>query len=256
MQIYFYGILTATHLLLNTLKPDVMKVSKAFNPFEHTRLFFMGGLALSMSVVYLTFHWNGPELPKKSFLIPEVDFSEFTEIMIHTEEPEMAAVTKEEIIKEPEVQIVTPGQEVIVVDNKKELPKQIVLEKRKTSEKKFREPVIKEPAPKTTERKVYDFVEVEPAFPGGVQALYSYLSKEVQYPTFAKESNVEGTVWVSFVVDKYGNISDIDVLKSIGFGCDEEVVDAIRNMPKWTPGMQGGAAVDVRYKLPFKFLKK
>ena len=232
-----------------------MKVSKAFNPFEHTRLFFMGGLAFSMSVVYLMFQWNGPELPRKSFLIPEVDFSEFTEIMIHTEEPELEAIN-EEAVKEPEVQIVTPGQEVTVVDNKKELHKQIVLAKKKTTDVKFRQPVIEAPEPKTTERKVYDFVEVEPAFPGGVQALYSYLSKEVQYPAFARESNVEGTVWVSFVVDQNGNISDIAILKSVGFGCDEEVIDAIRNMPKWTPGKQGGVAVDVRYKLPFKFLKK
>jgi protein TonB len=65
--------------------------------------------------------------------------------------------------------------------------------------------------------------------------------------------NVEGKVFVQFVIDKDGSPSDITVLKGIGSGCDEEAVRVIKNMPKWTPGKQRGRPVKVRMSLPIVF---
>ncbi|MBP6977824.1 MAG: energy transducer TonB [Lentimicrobiaceae bacterium] len=99
----------------------------------------------------------------------------------------------------------------------------------------------------------YTFVEQMPDFPGGEAALREYLMKNVTYPQLAKESDVEGTVYVTFIVDKNGNISDIKVLRGIGAGCDEEAVRVISKMPRWNPGKQNGRPVPVRFNMPIKF---
>jgi len=101
--------------------------------------------------------------------------------------------------------------------------------------------------------KVFTFVEQMPEFPGGEQALMDYLGKHIKYPPAARETNVEGTVFVSFVVDKNGNIGDIKVLRDIGAGCGDEAIRVIKSMPPWKPGKQNGNSVNVQYNLPVKF---
>ena len=99
----------------------------------------------------------------------------------------------------------------------------------------------------------YTFVEQMPDFPGGETALHKYLVENVKYPQIAKENDVQGTVYVTFIVDKNGEISDIKVLRGIGAGCDEEAIRVIANMPMWNPGKQNGMAVPVRFNMPIKF---
>lgn len=96
-------------------------------------------------------------------------------------------------------------------------------------------------------------VEQQPEYPGGLNALRSFLGKNLQYPSPATSAGVSGKVYVSFVVAADGSLSDIAVLKGIGFGCDEEAIRVIRQMPKWKPGKQSGRPVRVRYNLPITF---
>jgi protein TonB len=96
-------------------------------------------------------------------------------------------------------------------------------------------------------------VEKQPEFPGGEENLKKFLSDNVQYPQLAKENGIEGTVVVSFVVRKNGKLSDIKVVKSLGSGCDEQAIAAIKAMPRWIPGEQSGRKVDVRFNLPIVF---
>jgi protein TonB len=70
----------------------------------------------------------------------------------------------------------------------------------------------------------------------------------------AKESGIQGTVYVTFVVEKDGSITDVRVLRGIGGGCDEEAVRVVKNSPKWSPGKQRGKPVRVQYNLPVKFI--
>jgi len=232
-----------------------MKVKKAFNPFEHRRLFFMGGLVIAMALVQLAFQWNGPELPEKERWITEVDLTNFIEVMVHTDEPELIVEAEPDAVKEPE-----PEPEVSstikVVDNKKVVVKTTTIRSIDKEPIKIKQVSIRLPEEKKEDKAIYDFAEVEPSFPGGVQAMYNWLSKQVKYPKFAAESNVEGTVWVSFIINKQGEVSDINILRSVGYGCDEQVIDAVSKMPKWSPGMQGGQEVNVRYKMPFTFKQK
>lgn len=100
---------------------------------------------------------------------------------------------------------------------------------------------------------VYDVVEQMPSFPGGISGLKTYLNQNTRYPAVAQENCVQGRVVVSFVVEKDGHISDVTVLRSVDPSLDKEAVRVIRNMPRWTPGKQGGEPVKVRYNVPVSF---
>ena len=97
------------------------------------------------------------------------------------------------------------------------------------------------------------FVEEMPEFPGGQEALLTYLVKKVEYPKEAMDAKVEGNVYISFIVERDGKISEVKALRGIGGGCDEEAVRVVKSMPKWKPGKQNGKPVRVRYNMPIRF---
>jgi TonB family protein len=100
---------------------------------------------------------------------------------------------------------------------------------------------------------VYEFVEQMPEFPGGDAAMKNYLQANIKYPELAKESGIQGKVFCNFVVDKEGNVTNVKVLRGIGYGCDQEALRVIKAMPTWTPGKQNGRNVNVHYNLPVFF---
>ena len=107
-------------------------------------------------------------------------------------------------------------------------------------------------APKE-EAQVFTYVEEMPTFPGGDEALYSYISKQIQYPEIAKRAGVEGKVYIQFVVRTDGKVTEVTVVKGIGAGCDEEAVKVVRSMPNWKPGRQNGHPVNVRISVPIVY---
>ncbi len=106
------------------------------------------------------------------------------------------------------------------------------------------------------EEKPYTYVEQMPSFPGGETEMLKYLGKNIRYPAAAQRAGIEGIVVLSFVVSKTGEISEIQVIKSLGGGTDEEAMRVVKTMPKWTPGKQNGRAVPVRYTLPVRYTIK
>ena len=92
-----------------------------------------------------------------------------------------------------------------------------------------------------------------PKFPGGDSELLTFFSENLVYPEIAKRAGVEGKVILSFIVDKNGNIIDVEVAKSIGAGCDEEAMRVLNIMPRWIPGKQNGNPVLTRIKIPVVF---
>ena len=107
--------------------------------------------------------------------------------------------------------------------------------------------------PKPKEEEIFTAVEQQAEFPGGMAALGKYLSKNLKYPAAAQRANVSGKVYVQFVVNTDGSIQSVEVLKSVGFGCDEEAVRVIKSVPKWIPGKQSGRAVRSRFTIPINF---
>ena len=113
--------------------------------------------------------------------------------------------------------------------------------------------VIAEEKPKEEETKVFDVVEQMPQFPGGQQALFEYLSKNIKYPVIAEENGVQGRVIVTFVVERDGSITDVKVVKSVDPSLDKEAQRVVKAMPHWIPGKQNGSAVRVKYTVPATF---
>ncbi len=106
------------------------------------------------------------------------------------------------------------------------------------------------------EGKVFTIVEEMPAFPGGEEKMLQYISKNIKYPPVARENNITGRVYVSFVVDKDGKIKDAKILRGIGGGCDEEALRVVKSMPDWKAGRQNGRSVQVQFNLPVNFTLK
>lgn len=100
---------------------------------------------------------------------------------------------------------------------------------------------------------IFTYVEEMPSFPGGEDALMSFINANIQYPEIAKRAGVEGKIFVKFVVGKEGRVSDVNIIKGIGAGCDEEAVRVIRQMPHWNPGKQNGRPVHVQVSIPIVF---
>lgn len=96
-------------------------------------------------------------------------------------------------------------------------------------------------------------VEQDPQFPGGMKQMAEFLQKNLRYPPSASRASISGRVYLQFIVNTDGSISDVSVLKGIGFGCDEEAMRVVNKMPKWQPGKQSGRPVRVRFNLPVVF---
>ena len=96
-------------------------------------------------------------------------------------------------------------------------------------------------------------VAADAEFPGGDDALYDFIAKNLKYPQVAKDSNIQGTVFVQFVVEKDGSITNAKVLRDIGGGCGEEALRVVKMMPKWKPGEIRGTKYRVQCTLPVPF---
>lgn len=104
--------------------------------------------------------------------------------------------------------------------------------------------------------KVYDHIAVEnpPMYPGGIAKFYQYLGGAIKYPAIATENNVQGTVPISFIIEKDGTLTDIKTNgRKVGYGIDEEALRVIKTSPRWNPASLDGKPVRVRYNIPIKF---
>lgn len=99
-------------------------------------------------------------------------------------------------------------------------------------------------------------VEQMPTFPGGEAEMMKYIQKNVSYPQMEKEGQIQGTCYVTFVVEKDGSITDVKVLRGVsgGPGCDKEAMRVVKSMPNWKAGKQNGREVRVQFNLPIKFI--
>ena len=120
-----------------------------------------------------------------------------------------------------------------------------------STEPETTEPQVQEVV--TTMDSVYEAVEVEPEFEGGIEGLYKYMAQNIHYPEQAKADNIQGRVMVRFVVEADGSVSNAEVVRGIGGGCDEEALRVVQSMPNWKPGMVKGEAVRVNYNIPITF---
>jgi protein TonB len=209
---------------------------------KRTGLFLSIGLMLSLLFVITAFEWKfyddlgGMDLKASAEI-----FDDLMEVP-QTEQP-----------PPPPMKIVQP--EIIEVDDDEDIQEDIKIDLDiDINETTVIQEVIFTAAPEEEEAdEIFTIVEDQPTPTGGMQAFYKYVSDNLKYPAQARRMGIEGKVFVQFVVDRDGSLSEVQAIRGIGAGCDEEAVRVIQGAPKWNPGKQRGRPVRVRMILPITF---
>lgn len=209
---------------------------------KKTGMFLNLGLMVSVGLVLFAFEYRSYDdgLLKDLGSIDD-DFEELLDIPITEQPPPPPPPIEQPEIKEipDEVEI----EEKIEVNFDVDVQEETVI----------KEVVIEEAPVEEKADEIFDVVENMPTPPGGMQGWNKYLSNNLKYPTQARRMGIEGTVYVVFVVNTDGSIQDVDILRGIGGGCDEEAMRVVRNAPAWEPGRQRGRPVRVKMRLPIRF---
>ncbi len=202
---------------------------------------FFGGLVFSLAFVLVSFQWTS-----------WTGNNDYTGQMNgDLEIPEEILVTITEVAPPPppppapSVEIIIANDDDDVIETVVEI--QEITETTEIKEILEDEEIIDEILPPVK------FAEKMPMFPGGEEELFRFLGEGMKYPAMARDAGISGRVFVTFVVEKNGAITNIDLLRGIGGGCDEEAMRVVESMPKWTPGKQGGKNVRVQFNLPIFF---
>jgi protein TonB len=138
-----------------------------------------------------------------------------------------------------------PAEEIVEEENKEEPPKKIV---------PVPPPVVVEKEQVKVAEEIIEFPDVEASYPGGAAALKQYIRDNVVYPEMAMEMNEQGKVYLSFVVEKDGKITNIKVERGVSSDLDREAKRVVRSMPKWVPGETKGKSVRTKCSLPIVFV--
>lgn len=199
------------------------------------------GLAVSLGSALVAFEWKAyDKATVKTFDGIEDDWDLIDiPITIHTPPPPPPQTPIEVIIKPDDV----------VIDKFNE----ITFDINTTEETIITEVEISSPPVIEDVDKIENFVDVQATFKGGMDAWYAYLNKNLKYPSQAKKMGIEGMVIVRFVVNTDGSIQDIEMVRTIGGGCDEVARKVIESSPNWTPGRIGGRTVRSRMTMPIRF---
>lgn len=210
---------------------------------QKTKLLFTNvGFILSLLIVIAAFKYHTEELAVKDLGQVNDEFEEMQDIPL-TEQP-----------PPPPPPPVVPPEPVPVpeeeIEEEVEIP---IFDADITEDASFDDFVLPDNMEEEVADEIFDVVEDQPEFPGGETALYKYLGEQIKYPTQARRMGIEGRVYVQFVVDQEGRITDVQAVRGIGAGCDEEAVRVVKSMPRWDPGRQRGRAVKVKMIVPITF---
>jgi len=221
---------------------DKRKAPKADLESKKT-LFIEIGMVIALAAVLLAFEW-------KSYEKLEINLSS----RVADDVPEeMIEITQHE---KPPPPPAPPQQTTIIeiVEDDMEIEDEIEIDVEADDNTEMEEYVpIEEDDEEEEEAQIFTVVESMPGFPGGEAARIKYLNNNIKYPQMARESGIQGRVFVTFVVEKNGTVTDVRVLRGIGGGCDEEAIRVIKNMPNWQPGKQRGKPVRVQFNMPILF---
>lgn len=205
--------------------------------------FFQTGLVIALMIVLAAFEWK--TYTAENFRLPDPTIFDTIEIIDSTD--------PEEIKPEPPKPQLNEFIEIDDTLQQSEIDIEIEIDDFKPTDYVYTKPDLPDDIDHGNSDEPFVLVENMPEFPGGEGALFEFLGKNLKYPRFAVENEIQGTVHVTFVVERDGNITGVQILRGIGGGCDEEAVRVIRNMPKWSPGKQRGIPVRVQFNLPVKF---
>lgn len=210
-------------------------------------LFFEIGLVVTLAACLVAFNVRQYEKEIKEVNTRVADI-EIDADIIQTDQEETPPPPPEE----PEV----VATDLTIVENDAELTNEVGIINAEDNANKAQEEftqIVTEEEVVEEEEEIFLVVEEDAEFPGGLEALSKYLAENIKYPQLAKENNITGRVFVSFVVEKDGRVGNIKILRDIGGGCGAEAVRVVKAMPKWKPGKQRGKPVRSQFNLPVNF---
>jgi len=199
-------------------------------------LFFQIGLVITLMVVLVAFEWKSYE---------KTDYS-LGQLQMDDLEDEMIPITRQE--EKPPPPPPPPPEIIEIVEDEVEIENELEVEDTDTDENEFIEQEEEEDSDE-----VFMVVEQMPVFPGGDLGLMKFIQKTTKYPPIAKENDITGKVFVSYVVNKKGKVTSVKVVRSVDRYLDAEAVRVVKLLPYTTAGKQRGKPVKVQYTIPINF---
>ncbi len=197
-------------------------------------LFFQIGLIVSLLVVLVSFEWRSYE---------KTDYS-LGQLQMDDLEEEMIPITRQEEKPPPP----PPPPEIIeIVEDEVEIENEVEVEETDTDQDEIIE--IEE----DDDDEIFMVVEQMPTFPGGDLGLMKFIQKTTKYPPIAKENGITGKVYVSYVVNKKGKVTNVKVVRGVDKYLDAEAIRVVKLLPYSSPGKQRGKPVNVQYTIPINF---
>jgi periplasmic protein TonB len=207
------------------------------------------GLVLSLGIILFAFEWK--TAPKKTGSLGQIQTQEVEE--------EIIPITREQEVKPPEPPPPKVVEVLNIVDDDVDIDDELEIEDTDADDQTIIDvgPVVttaQEEEEEEEEAKVFFIVEDMPEFPGGEAALRAFIANAIKYPVIAQENGIQGKVYVTFVVDADGGISDARIARGVDPSLDQEALRVVNMLPKWKPGKQRGKPVRVSYTVPINFV--
>ncbi len=236
-----------------------LKKNPQFDLSRYRTIFLEIGLILSLLIVWVGFEWKFYDALPQVQLSGENEALNVEQIDIpiteHTpppppktvlEQPEIIEIeNEEEILDEVEANL------DVEMDVNKTLGRSIIGE---GYNEKPKEVFVAPPPVEEEEDEIFLVVEEDATPEGGMKGFMQFIADNLKYPRAAIRNDQQGSVFVQFVINKDGKLSDFEVVRGIGFGCDEEALRVMRMAPKWKPGKQRGRPVRVKKVVPIRFI--
>ena len=198
-------------------------------------LFFQIGLVITLVIILGAFEWKSYD--KVVYNLGQLNLDDLEE--------EIIPITKQEVKPPPPP---PPPPEVIeIVEDDVEIEDEIEIEDTESDED------VEIEIEEEDDEEFFMVVENMPEFPGGDLGLMKYIQKNVKYPAIAKEYNITGKVYVSFIVDKKGSVTNVKIVRGVDKNLDAEAMRVVKSLPKYKPGKQRGKSVRVMFTIPINF---
>ena len=225
---------------------EVKKTPRA-NIETHKTTFFLMGMVVALSVLFVGFEWSST--------ISKLDETMIVQDVLAEEDIE---ITQRDPTPPPPPPPPEPEVPEIIEVTEEKVEETIDLSSLEDDQSRAQAEIYTPPPPpkpveEEATEEIFVVVEQQPEFPGGTSALMKFLGDNIKYPVIAQENGIQGRVITNFVVERDGSISDVQVVRGQDPTLDKEAVRVIKTMPRWKPGQQRGKPVRVRFTLPVVF---
>ena len=212
---------------------------------------FLIGAVLGLAVLFVGFEWGERDV-KISVISGITELVTEEEIDASTQEEEPPPPEPEPIVEEKIPEVIEEVEDTVEVEH-------VVIASteddvnRAQVETYVASAAVVEAEEEFDINHIHEVVEERPVYPGGLDALNAFLSKNIVYPTISQENGISGNVTVGFVVEIDGSVSDVKILRTLDYSCDREAMRVVKLLSKFTPGKQRGKPVRVAFSVPVRF---